>query len=254
MEATQREADAATGPSIYGRYAAWYPLWDPVEAHAEEVEVIWGALSSAISSPAQTLLELGSGAGNNAFYMKQRVRCTLSDIAAPMLALSRAQNPECAHVLGDMRTLRLGQTFDLVLAHDGITYMTTPDELRAAAETVFVHTRPGGAALVTPDVFAEDFEEETGTYARSDGARALRCLEWAWDPDPSDTSCVVECAFLLREGGRVEHVYDRHVEGLFTRMVWRDTLRAVGFDTVRVVARPIGDGEHDEVFVCTRGV
>jgi len=42
-----------------------------------------------------------------------------------MLELSRTINPEAEHILGDMRTLRLGRTFDAVLIHDAICYMTT---------------------------------------------------------------------------------------------------------------------------------
>jgi hypothetical protein len=39
-----------------------------------------------------------------------------------------------------MRTLRLGRAFDVVLVHDAIMYMTTEEELLAAAETAFAHT------------------------------------------------------------------------------------------------------------------
>ena len=48
-----------------------------------------------------------------------------------MLALSATLNPECEHLEGDMRTLRLGRTFDVVFIHDAISYLTTEDDLRA---------------------------------------------------------------------------------------------------------------------------
>jgi len=35
-----------------------------------------------------------------------------------MLELSRTINPELEHLVGDMRTIRLGRTFDAVLIHD----------------------------------------------------------------------------------------------------------------------------------------
>ena len=47
-----------------------------------------------------------------------------------MLALSRALNPECEHLAGDMRTLRLGRVFDAVFVHDAVCYMTTRADLR----------------------------------------------------------------------------------------------------------------------------
>jgi len=41
-----------------------------------------------------------------------------------MLALSMTVNPECEHIEGDMRTLRLGHTFDAVFLHDAVMYLT----------------------------------------------------------------------------------------------------------------------------------
>lgn len=58
-----------------------------------------------------------------------------------MLDLSKKSNPECEHILGDMRTLRLNRTFDAVFVHDAICYMRTREDLRAAIETAFVHLR-----------------------------------------------------------------------------------------------------------------
>jgi SAM-dependent methyltransferase len=238
-------------PALYAELTPWYHLVDPPADHAEEVAAFVEAFAGAIAGEARTLLELGSGAGHNACHLKARYACTLTDIAEPMLALSRARNPECEHVAGDMRTLRLGCTFDAVLVHDGVTYMITEPDLRAAIETAFVHTRPGGAAIFTPDDLADTFVENTGQLEGDDGERSLRGLEWSWDPVPGDDKAQVDYAFLVREGGTVRVVHDRHETGLFSRATWIRLLREAGFD-VASVRRPIGDGETDEVFVCRR--
>ncbi len=235
--------------ALYDTLVPFYHLLDPVAEHADEMAVVIEAFEGI--SPCNTLLELGAGAGNNAFHLKAHVACTLTDLSPAMLGLSRAQNPECEHLVADMRTLRQGRTYDVVLAHDGITYMSTLDDLRAAVLTAFVHTRPGGLAVFAPDVYRETFEESTDLYEGDDGTRALRCLEWSWDPSPDDHACITEYSFLLREGGEVVSVHDRHVEGLFSRAEWREVLTEVGF-TVGTTRRPIGDGETDEIFVCRR--
>ena len=238
-------------PLLYSDLTAWYRLIDPPEDHAEEAAAFEAALVGAIDGPADTLLELGSGAGHNACHLKRRFRCTLTDLSEPMLALSRELNPECEHYLGDMRSLRLNRTFDAVLVHDAVVYMTTEDDLLAALRTAFVHTRPGGAAIVAPDHVRETFRESTLLIEGDDATRSLRCLEWTWDPDPADSSCTVEYAFLLRNDIRMQTVHDRHVEGLFTEETWRRLLRTVGF-AVDTVARPIGNGAEDRVFLCRR--
>ena len=104
----------------------------------------------------QELLELGSGGGNNASHLKARFTCTLTDISPDMLALSQTLNPECEHLEGDMRTLRLGREFDVVFIHDAISYLTTEDDLGAAIETAAAHTRPGGLVILTPDATTEN--------------------------------------------------------------------------------------------------
>ena len=78
-----------------------------------------------------------------------------------MRAVSRALNPECEHVGGDMRTARLGRQFDAVFVHDAVCYMTTESDLRLAIETAYMHCRPGGAALFAPDFVSENFTAAT---------------------------------------------------------------------------------------------
>ncbi len=242
-----------TGLSLYGALTPWYRLLDPPEDHRDEAasyeRALLGALRDAPGRP--TLLELGAGAGHNALHLKARFACTLSDLSPDMLALSRALNPACAHVEGDMRTLRLGRTFDAVLVHDAIAYMTTEADLAAVAETAYLHTRPGGAALFAPDDYAEDFVEGTVLIEADDGARALRCVEWSWDPDPTDTTCRAEYVYVMREGGRVHTAHETHVLGLFSRGAWVRILEGAGW-SVDTVERWDDGKPLDRVFLCVR--
>ena len=54
---------------------------------------------------------------------------------------------ETWHV-GDMRTVRLGETFVAVLIHDAISYMTTEADLMAVFGTARAHLRPDGLLIV----------------------------------------------------------------------------------------------------------
>lgn len=204
-----------------------------VPAEYEEAAGVYGEeLAQSGSAPARTVLELGSGSGNNAFFLKRRFRMTLVDPSAGMLAHSRRLNPECEHHEGDMRTFRLGAggQFDRVLIQDAIFYMANLQDLGRAMETAFFHCRPGGALLIAPDCVAETFQPGTEVGGHDGADRSMRYLEWRWDPDPSDRTYVVDFAFLLRDSSasiRVEH--DRHVGGLFHRAEWLCLLREVGF-------------------------
>jgi hypothetical protein len=256
-------------PRLYSEFASWWPLLDPVSAYAGEAEFYRRALESACDGVVRTVLELGSGGGNNAWHLKRHFELTLVDVSPAMLAVSRGVNPECEHVEGDMRTVRLGRTYDAVFVHDAVAYMTTPAELRAAMATAFAHLRPGGAALFAPDYVRETFAPETshggaggdagdaGGDAGGDTGgdrRALRYLEWVWDPDPSDTRYTVDFAFLLRDGdGRVTAEHDRHELGVFPRGEWLALLRDVGFgDIARLPHRDPGIDRELDAFVGRR--
>jgi SAM-dependent methyltransferase len=236
---------------LYSDLTAWYRLVDPLRDHEDEGTAYAAAFAGSISGRAETLLELGAGAGNNAYYLKRRFRCTLTDRSEAMLALSRGINPECEHLVGDMRSLRLGRTFDAVFVHDAVAYLTDEEDLAAAAATAFVHTRPGGVAIFAPDLTRESFQETTEWIQNEDGPRALRCAAWTWDPDPADSAYQVDFALLLRDGNEMTAVHDRHIEGLFADATWHRLLGSAGFE-VETFARPDGGPYVDHVFICRR--
>jgi len=219
---------------MYHELAGWFHLLTTPSDYAEEAAEI-ARLIEAEAPGARTLLELGSGGGNNASHLKARFECTLTDLSEPMLELSRGLNPDCEHVQGDMRTLRLGRRFDAVLIHDAIEYMTTEADLRAALATTFEHVRPGGVAVFVPDCLRETLVAETrhGGHDGEDG-RSLRYLEWVHDTGPSPTAYDVDYAIVLRErGAEPRVVLDRHVCGVFAERDWLDWLRETGFEPRR---------------------
>jgi SAM-dependent methyltransferase len=224
-------------PKLYTELASWWQLLSPTEEYVEEAACYWQMLSSVGLPSSPTFLELGCGGGNNAFHLKRHfASLTLTDASSQMLEVSRLQNPECEHIQGDMRALRLHREFDVVFVHDAIEFMTTADDLRRAIETAFVHCKKGGAALFVPDHVRETFQPTTDHGGYDGKGRALRYLEWTFDPDTSDTSCVVEFAYLLREGdqpARVEH--ERCLYGLFPRAEWLRMLATAGFQAERIV-------------------
>jgi len=207
---------------FYDDFAEWWPLFSPPEDYVEEAADLLDRLGRPSPTGAGTLLELGSGGGSLASHLKPWFALTLTDRSPGMLAVSQEVNPECEHLVADMRTLRLGRQFDVVLVHDAIAYATEPADVRATLATAAVHCRPGGIVAVLPDAVRETFEPCTneGGHDASDG-RGLRYLEWSWDPDPADDTIVVDYAFLLRDAtGAVQVVHDRHVEGLYPRDSW----------------------------------
>jgi SAM-dependent methyltransferase len=227
------------GHRLYDELARWWPLFSPPEHYSEEAAHLLQLINEAGPEPPRTMVEFGSGGGSNAFHLKRHFRLTLVDLSPAMVAISRSYNPECEHLVGDMRSVRLGRVFDAVFIHDAIMYMTTEADLRRALETAWTHCAAGGTAVLVPDCVRETFQAST-SHGGEDGVdRGLRYLEWQFDPDPSDTSYSAHFAFLLREGGQMHVERDEHTFGLFVREHWLQLLRQVGFEP-RAVVDPYG--------------
>jgi uncharacterized membrane protein len=154
---------------MYDEIADWWPVISPPSEYAEEAALYVEMIRAAAPGPARELLELGSGGGNNASLLKRAFSMTLVEPADKMREISRKLNPECTHVPGDMRSVRLGRTLDAVM------YMTTEEDLRAALRTVAAHLAPGGVPLVAPDATTETFSGATehGGSEDESGRRAM---------------------------------------------------------------------------------
>jgi SAM-dependent methyltransferase len=237
-------------PKLYGELASWFHLLSSPPDYAEEAEFARSVIVGHSEIEVSSVLELGSGGGNNASHLKSHFQMTLVDLSEGMLDLSRNLNPECEHIAGDMKTLRLNRTFDAVFIHDAIMYMTTEDEVRQALETAAVHCKPGGVVLVMPDMIKETFVSLTthgGHDSKTGDGRAIRYIEWTFDPDPSDTTYTVDFAYMLRRGAEPIHViHDTHTFGLFSRDQWLRMFRESGFD-----GKAIADPWDREVFLGT---
>lgn len=253
---TRNETGSAPALKLYRDLAEWYPLLTPVDDYAEEAAFYRRLFDAHCRQPPRTLLDLGSGGGHNAAHLKATLTCTLVDLEPAMLALSRRINPECEHVQGDMRAIRLGRVFDCVLVHDAVSYMTSRTDLAGAIATAFAHTAPGGVAMFQPDFVSETFEPGTETGGSDGNGRGLRYLEWRWVPDSRPDTYVTDMAYLLRdESGAAEVIHDRHLMGLFPRTTWLELISSAGFEPLVV---PFEHGSYSraghEVFLGLRPV
>ena len=214
---------------LYEELAEWWPVFSDPKEYRREAAHIVQVLRQSTSPPPRTVLELGSGGGNSASHLKAHFAMTLVDMSPRMLNVSRKLNPDCEHIKGDIRRVRLGRTFDAVFIHDAICHMTTEPDLRAVMQTAYEHCRPGGVALFVPDFVRETFVEGTDQGGTDSPRGSLRFLQWIVDPDPTDTTYLVDFAIMLRDRkGEARVVHDRHVQGLFPRAQWLRLLSEVG--------------------------
>ncbi len=69
-----------TDTAMYGELATWFHLITAPVDYEEEAEFYRQTLIDACDQPPKTVIELGSGGGNNASHMKARFQMTLVDL------------------------------------------------------------------------------------------------------------------------------------------------------------------------------
>ncbi len=237
-------------PDLYTKLAEWWPLLSSPADYAQEAAAHWRAIVKHARRPVQTMLELGCGGGNNASHLKHWCRMTLTDLSPEMLEVSRRLNPECEHICGDMRTLRLNRHFDAVFIHDAIMYIRTREDLAAVMRTAFEHCHAGGVALLLPDHVRETFKPGDDEGGHDGAGRSFRYFEHAEDPDPDDDEYLVKMRYVLREGnGPARTIHDLHHCGLFDRASWISLLGQAGLAPLEITCE---DGSDRLAFVGVR--
>ena len=237
---------------LYTDMAWLWPMWgDAATEYAHYCAHVAGMIRQYAKRPTSMLLDIGCGGGKNVLTLKREFQVTGLDMSPAMLVQAKALNPSCTFVEGDMRTCRLGRTFDAALMDDAISHMNCRADFMAAIRTAHVHLNPGGVLVATPDVTIETFQQNktTATQATRDGPDVV-FVENMHDPDPTDEQYETTIPYLIREQGRLRIETEHWTKGIFGQDVWRGVLRDTGFE-VHEGRHNAGEDEYT-VFTCVK--
>lgn len=217
-----------TAPLLYDSLAAYWPVFSPPDEYVEEVETFRRRFIRHGVADGASVLHLGSGGGSIDFHLKRWYRVVGVDISPGMIEQARRLNPEVEYVQGDIRDVRLDRTFDVVLVHDAIAYMTSVGELEAAYDTAARHLSPGGLLVTIPEELKERVPAlQPSVEARRVGGTELH-MTTHHDPDPDDDWFENVYVFLIREGDDLRVEVDRHRVGAFELHDFLGAIRKAG--------------------------
>jgi SAM-dependent methyltransferase len=226
---------------LYKDLAYLFGLVTPRGDYAEEAAQWLAILREKLGPGKHKILELGVGAGHNLSYLTGEFEATAVDTSPEMLKLCKKINPGVTLQEGDMRDISLGRKFDAVLIHDAIVYMRSEDELTRAFGSAAAHLEEGGIFITAPDYYLDTFSGPRAEYCtRCDDARELTYIEYAHDPDPSDTTMEIIFTFFIREKGQLRIELDRHITGLLPRASWMKLMAQAGFAVEPKIITPEG--------------
>lgn len=236
---------------LYGDLAYLWPLVSPPEDYVAEARCWRDILRRKLGPGRHPILELGVGGGHNLSHLTADFEATAVDLSEKMLFHSKRLNPGVEHLVGDMRTVRLGRKFKAVLIHDAISHMQTEADLRAAFATAAAHLEPGGILITSPDHFRETFRDPlVDSSTRSDGQTELTFIEFQNLTDPAGTTVETILFYLIRRRGELRIELDRLITGLFPRQTWLDLMGQADF---QVEQCPCGQGDVPQQVVLLVG-
>ena len=134
---------------VFGDYSRYYDLLYRDKDYAAEASYVCELIRE--HAPGAThVLDLGCGTGRHAQLMSmQGYDVTGVDRSDDMLAVARARSSSSLRFeQGDLRELRLGCSYDVVVSLFHVfSYQTTHADLAAAFQTAHAHLRPGGVLI-----------------------------------------------------------------------------------------------------------
>ncbi len=138
--------------TVFGAYSRYYNLLYKDKDYAGESEYVHGLIKK-YGPDAKRILDLGCGTGRHDIMLSEKgYDITGVDMSEEMLSVANSQlsSLNLQHLSinfkqDDIRTVRLGSTFDVVTSlFHVMSYQTTNDDLAAAFATARAHLRVGG--------------------------------------------------------------------------------------------------------------
>jgi SAM-dependent methyltransferase len=208
--------------------------------------------------PVQRVLDLGCGTGGHALVLAARGYEVVGvDRSEEMLALARRKAAgRVAFHHGDIRTVELGERFDLaVMLFAVLGYLGDDDDVGAALAAAHRHLGPGGLLVFDvwyePAVLAMRPSERTKEVEIS-GGRIVRRSSGELDVERS--ICTVRFHVAEERDGVLRETEEEHAMRYFSEVDLARLLRDSGFELVRLGAFPDVDREPDETTWSVVGV
>ena len=143
--------------SVFGAYSRYYNLFYRDKDYAGETDYIHRLIQQHRPAGAHSILDLGCGTGRHALLLAQKGFSVAGvDRSEAMLSIANEQlsrlsasatanPPDVIFHQGDVRSIRLHRTFDVVVSlFHVMSYQSGNDDLQAAFATVREHLVSGG--------------------------------------------------------------------------------------------------------------
>jgi len=249
--------------SVFNEYARYYDLLYRDKDYAGESDYINRLIQSHCPA-ARTVLNLGCGSGRHDRCLAEKgFAVTGVDLSEEMLTIARNSaggSSALEYVQGDVRSVRLGSTFDVVISlFHVMSYQQTNHDLNAAFRSACCHLKPGGTFIFDcwygpgvltdrPAVRMKELEDEKISVTRI--AQPVM--------HPNENLVDVNYLVFIRDkrSGAVQEVRETHGMRYLFLPETRQMLTDSGFELLAaeewLTGKPLGFTSWSAVFVCRK--
>jgi dTDP-3-amino-3,6-dideoxy-alpha-D-glucopyranose N,N-dimethyltransferase/dTDP-3-amino-3,4,6-trideoxy-alpha-D-glucopyranose N,N-dimethyltransferase/N-methyltransferase len=226
---------------FYGELAKYYDGlngWKDYRAEVLRLE----AIARRSGRPGATAwLDVACGTGRHLEFLRRRHPVVGVDGSRKMLRVARRRLPGVRLVVGDMRTFRLQQRFDVVSClFSAIGHLESERDLRVTFANFARHLNPGGVVIVEPWVDPSKFRPAM-VHVRTFDGPTVKVARVAFSSRRGNRS-VIQYHFLIGRAGRgVRHVAVTDVGLLVSRARLVELMAAAGLRS-RFLARGLMPG------------
>ena len=238
---------------LYSTLAYLWPVLNPLDEYTPEVNRIHELVSPYIKGVERpSLLEFGSGGGRLLNHFTRDFVTHAVDLSPQMIEQSTLLNPSTLHSVGDMRSVKLGMKFDVIIVGDSIGYAISEQDLKAVILNCRQHLKKTGVLLLLPD-----WTQETYTHSHvwrremEFDQSTVSLVEYQYQnlTDPSQIQSVF--VFLITNGTDTIVEVDYHSFGLHSVVTWRSSIESahLSLDTAYFIDHE--SGLSKQAFVCS---
>lgn len=187
-------------------------------------------------------LEIGCGTGNLApYFLNAGYEYTGLDLYDEMLRIARQNHPqaETAFIQGDMRDLKLAQTYDsIIITGRSFCYMTTNKDVMSALQSVYKTLKEKGILIfdsfkadeLLPNLkkeFSQEVENGDTKYRRVNRTSLNLETGWTWNWEAE--------YHIDKKGEEKKVITDRSILRAFTEDELKLFLQLTGYTVLEII-------------------